>query len=147
MWITSSWTKKEKKKEKKRWSQCKRTIFFNMYIVHEHLVEENVLTKTYLLANKIYCMYIPTAFSLTQGGTSHKASEVYHMTFNAVNHVNFLSNNKWQAHATLNLAVCVWFTLFGHSHHQHKFWGERLVQEKGDGHRFKGINEKESVTT
>lgn len=35
-----------------------------MYIVHEYQVEENVLTKTYLLANKIYCMYIPTAFSL-----------------------------------------------------------------------------------
>lgn len=34
-----------------------------MYIVHEYLVEENVLTKTYLLANKIK-LYIPTAFSL-----------------------------------------------------------------------------------
>lgn len=29
-----------------------------MYIVHEYQVEENVLTKTYLLANKIYCVYI-----------------------------------------------------------------------------------------
>lgn len=81
-----------------------------MYIVHEHLVEENVLTKTYLLANKIYCMYIYSFLSVTQGGTSHKASEVYHMTFNAVNRVNFLNNNKWQARATLSLAVCVIYT-------------------------------------
>lgn len=45
-----------------------------MYIVHEHQVEENVLTKTYLLANKIYGMYIPAAFlPLIWGGTSHKA--------------------------------------------------------------------------
>lgn len=29
-----------------------------MYIVHEYQVEENVLTKTYLLANKKYCVYI-----------------------------------------------------------------------------------------
>lgn len=64
-------------------------------------VEENVLTKTYLLANKIYCMYIPTAFALTQGGP-HKASEVYCTTFNAVNHVNFVYNNKWLAHASLS---------------------------------------------
>lgn len=75
-----------------------------MYIVHEYLVEENVLTKTYLLANKIYCMYIPTAFSLWhREGPLTKASEVYRMTFNAVNHVNFLNNNKWQARATPGL--------------------------------------------
>lgn len=75
-----------------------------MYIVHEYLVEENVLTKTYLLANKIYCMYIPTAFSLWhREGPLTKASEVYRMTFNAVNHVNFLNNNKWEAHATTSL--------------------------------------------
>lgn len=48
-------------------------IFFNMYIVHEHLVEENVLTKTYLLANKIYCLYIPTALSLGHGEETHQA--------------------------------------------------------------------------
>lgn len=62
------------------------------------------LLKTYLLANKIYCMYIPTAFSLlTQGGTSHKKLQrFYCMTFNAVNHVNILSNNKWLAHASLS---------------------------------------------
>lgn len=48
-------------------------IFFNVYIVHEHLVEENVLTKTYLLANKIYCLYIPTALSLGHGEETHQA--------------------------------------------------------------------------
>lgn len=68
MWIISAETKKEK-----RWSQCKQTIFLNMYIVHEHLVEENVLTKTYLLANKIYCLYIPTALSLGHGEETHQA--------------------------------------------------------------------------
>lgn len=51
-------------------------------------MEENVLTKTYLLANKKYCMYIPTALSVTQG------LEVCCMTLDAVNHVNFLNNNK-----------------------------------------------------
>lgn len=44
-----------------------------MYIVHEHLVEENVLTKTYLLANKIYCLYILTALSLGHGEETHQA--------------------------------------------------------------------------
>lgn len=102
------------KKRKKRWSQCKQTIFFNMYIVHEYLVEENVPTKTYLLANKIYCMYIPTAFSLWhREGPVTKLKRFYHMTFNAVNHVNF-NNNKWQTHATLSLSFsfCVWFYTF-----------------------------------
>lgn len=56
---------KIERREKKKQSQHKRPIFFNVYIVHdEYLVEENVLTKTYLLANKIYCVYIPRAFAL-----------------------------------------------------------------------------------
>ena len=34
------------------------------------------------------------------------------MTFNAVNHVNFLNNNKWPALATLRLSFFFFFFLY-----------------------------------
>lgn len=63
----------EQKKEKTVIAMQTNYIFFDMYIVHEYQVEENVLTKTYLLANKILSVYSYSFLSVTQGGTSHKA--------------------------------------------------------------------------
>lgn len=65
-----SWNKKKRRNGD---HNANKLYIFNMYIVHEHLVEENVLTKTYLLANKIYCLYIPTALSLGHGEETHQA--------------------------------------------------------------------------
>lgn len=47
------------------------------------------------------------------------------MTFNAVNRVNFLSNNKWQTPATIGLcfsSLCVIFMHFESLAHFHQFW-------------------------
>lgn len=62
--------KEGKKKKLKQDPEANKLYFFDMYIVHEHQVEENVLAKTYLLANKIYCMYIPCSFSPWDMGRS-----------------------------------------------------------------------------
>lgn len=55
------------------------------------------------------------------------------MTFNAVNRVNFLSNNKWQTPATIGLwfsSLCVIFmhfeSLFAHFHQFWCFMGVRF---------------------
>lgn len=130
------------RRKKKRWSQRKRPIFFNVYIVHdEYLVEENVLTKTYLLANKIYCVYIPTAFSLwrRERDLSRSSGGFHRMTFNAVNRVNFLSNNKWQARATLSLLslpVCGFCWAFSRVFARSFFcrmWRKKKVKSAAEG--------------
>ncbi len=48
------------------------TIFLNLYIVHEYLVEENVLTKL-VIAIKIYCMFNPAAFLLVPDGEPYRS--------------------------------------------------------------------------
>ena len=63
MWILSSWTSPEQKEEEEPWLQCKQTIFFNMYIVHEYLVEDNVLTKhIYLPIRYNVCIFLQDRF-------------------------------------------------------------------------------------
>lgn len=93
------------KKKEKRWSRCKHTIFFNMYTVHEYQVEENVLTKIYLLANKIYCMYIPTAFSLWHREGPLTALKRFIVWLSMQLTMLTSSNNKWLAHASLSWSL------------------------------------------